>query len=180
MLLAALMGNATPELPPVYVGEVSTQFFKLFPEVDVRVRWQDCGEVNAEYQPWSHRVVLCNELRDLDPGAVRMIYAHELGHALIDQLDAPITGLAESAADEFAAWFFLREGWNADVLSLAGLFVGMSIDENPRDEHPGDRRRAFQLICLEGQSRGEHKYNPTCKQTNYERVNRVWSRLIAR
>ena len=178
-LLVLLMGSATPILPPVYMGDVSAAYAHALRGVDFTITWRRCGYVNAYYNPDTHRVTLCTELGEIDPGAARAIFVHELGHALIDQLHVPVTGLEEAAADEFAAWFFIRNGWNADLLALADLF-GTDPTDDPRDEHPSNARRRISLLCLEGQSRGEYLDAPACRQTSYERANRVWSKYLAR
>lgn len=177
-VLAFLVGFNSPEVKPLPdVDKVAMAFAGDFPKVEARTEWVECGEPNAFYVPAVRVVYLCTELVAWDPGVVRMIYAHELAHAVIDQLEAPITGLEELAADELALWMFLRNGWRDDVFAYAKVFIDMHHDENPMDEHPSDLRRAAQAMCLEMQSRGVGALTE-CRQTDWKRVDRVWSRLL--
>ncbi|HYR27642.1 MAG TPA: DUF4344 domain-containing metallopeptidase, partial [Thermoanaerobaculia bacterium] len=88
---------------------------------DIDVRVQECGEVNAFYDPNNKRMTLCYELFDhlmgsfasdeeLDEeeagskavAALVFMFYHELGHALIDVYNLPVTGREEDAVDQLA------------------------------------------------------------------------------
>ena len=141
----------------------------------------ECGESNAFYTASTDEVVLCYELvkDSLDKGkkharqeklgqdfvdgyflsAMRMTVLHELGHALIDQLDLPITGREESAADEFAAAIMLQ---HIDHTEASGDVEGMlmlggydMIDDihgrDPSllaDSHELGEQRYFNVLCV--------------------------------
>ncbi len=80
----------------------------------------ECNTVNAFYDPEKKELILCYELLEFikntyesrynNPDSLgtkigevlTFIYFHEIGHALIDNLDVPLTGKEEDAADYFA------------------------------------------------------------------------------
>lgn len=144
---------------------------------------QPCGEPNAFYSPDEKLIVLCYELVDLivrqtekakEPGsrkklpeesrellafgAVTFITLHEMGHALIDILDLPITGREEDVADqiatflslhdlkdeeehELAKWIVVGGSWYFRMLSQQGQFGGLA------DEHSLDEQRLYNVAC---------------------------------
>lgn len=85
---------------------------------------------------------------------VRFVVLHELGHALVDMLELPITGLEETAVDEFAAVAMLELLPDADpisVLEASDLFdvLAQAPEEADfYDEHALDQQRFFHLRCL--------------------------------
>ena len=80
----------------------------------------ECGRVNAFYNSEDRTVTICYELlsmmeefyRETVPddtlrgkkvgNALSYIFFHEIGHALIDMFDLPITAREEDASDYFA------------------------------------------------------------------------------
>jgi hypothetical protein len=85
-----------------------------------------CGRVNAFYERRSSRITMCLEMIELlarqtaaEPslaanansrkatfaGALFGIFFHELGHAIIDISDIPITGREEDVADQFSLFY---------------------------------------------------------------------------
>lgn len=83
---------------------------------------------------------------------------HEIGHMLVHQLNLPVLGREEDAADNMATWTLLRKntpeadqaladaayGW-----LLSGLAYNSEIDdEDLYGNHSLDRQRAFQIVCL--------------------------------
>ena len=88
---------------------------------DVTLRATECGEANAYYNPATKEVIMCYEFADylmklgIEEGQfsagqatrftmsnLQFVFLHELGHALIDIYDLPITGKEENVADQFA------------------------------------------------------------------------------
>lgn len=141
----------------------------------------ECGESNAFYSQPKTEVVLCYELVDdilskakktakeqkLDDafvsdyvyGALRFILLHELGHAMIDQLQLPITGREETAADEFAAVLLLQyldwgesRGGVESSLHYAGVYLAGGAGKHDvsefADEHEIGEQRYFNLLCI--------------------------------
>jgi hypothetical protein len=89
----------------------------------------ECGSPNAFYSKQHNSIVMCLDLfhhlaagigRDLGPvstpeeigqtisGAFAFVLLHELGHALIDQLNLPVLGREEDAADQISLFLVLR------------------------------------------------------------------------
>jgi hypothetical protein len=93
---------------------------------DVTVFMQDCGVVNAFYNPDQHSITMCTELTtsliqqflqagfepekaiELAVYTTVFVFFHEAGHMLVSELELPITGREEDVADQFAANVFLN------------------------------------------------------------------------
>jgi hypothetical protein len=87
--------------------------------------------------------------------ANQFVIAHEMGHALVNQLKLPITGKEEDAVDGFAAYLLTtdkRFGPMAPV-SAAALFDAIKTDDgklgrsNFADEHSLPQQRVYQFLC---------------------------------
>lgn len=147
---------------------------------------QPCGEPNAFYVREgsdARSIVICYELVDLivrqaekakGPdrrkklpeesrallafGAVTFVTLHEMGHALIDILDLPVTGREEDVADqiatflslhdlkdeeehEFALWTVVGGSWFFDMLS------GQRLHSHLAAEHSLDEQRLYNVAC---------------------------------
>lgn len=146
---------------------------------DVEVRLVECGEVNAFYDSNEKAVLLCYEVFDhfleiFSKGrtgastdasdeevagkavaALVFTFYHELGHALIDVYDLPVTGREEDAVDQLAT-VMLLETWDGEdsenaILSSAEWFdLDASEKENEpdmADEHSLDQQRYYNLVC---------------------------------
>ncbi len=141
---------------------------------DIYLKTKDCGEVNAFYDSDEHSVTVCFELMehfykvfrsvgesdqkayDKMFDAVRFAFLHEIGHALIDIYNLPITGNEEDAADRCSTFINLTElgedGVNA-VLAAADAFAieskGNAPDRrNLADEHLLQEQRFYNSLCL--------------------------------
>ena len=81
------------------------------------------------------------------------IFYHELGHAVIDQMQVPIFGQEEDAADALSILLIdaLYENDDAEVIAYdsASLFWAES-EEEPAfwDAHGPDEQRYFNTVCL--------------------------------
>ncbi len=81
---------------------------------------------------------------------------HEIGHALVDVLDLPITGKEEDAVDELSTLILLESYDNGDEVTIsAGDFFdieSLQMDEVSADdlfgEHSLDEQRFFNILCL--------------------------------
>jgi hypothetical protein len=105
------------------IEKVSPQL-KLPATIDVIA--QECGQVNAFYNPKKKSITICYEWMAYNAKAFTADYNtpedvknavvdttiftffHELGHGLIDLLELPILGREEDVVDEFAALTLLR------------------------------------------------------------------------
>jgi len=141
---------------------------------DIHLQTKDCGEVNAFYDSDEHSVTVCYELmehfykvfRSVGESdqkayvkmfdAVRFAFLHEIGHALIDIYNLPITGNEEDAADRCSTFINLTElgedGVNA-VLAAANAFAieskGNAPDKrNLADEHLLQEQRFYNSLCM--------------------------------
>ena len=142
---------------------------------DIVLRTKDCdGEVNAFYNPDDGSVTVCYELMehffkvfragginedeayDKMFDAVRFVFLHEIGHALIDQYKLPITANEEDAADRCSSYINLEElgpdGVKA-VIAAASAFqieskLGASREKNMADEHLLQEQRFYNSLCM--------------------------------
>jgi hypothetical protein len=87
--------------------------------------------------------------------ANQFILGHELGHAIIRQLNLPLTGLEEDSADGFATFFTVNDkdtGPNAAV-GAAVLFDAMGSKrpsltlEDFSSDHPVILQRVYNFLC---------------------------------
>jgi hypothetical protein len=182
---------------------------------DIFLRTKDCGEVNAFYDSNEQSVTVCYELMehfykvfrsdglsdqkayDKMFDAVRFAFLHEIGHALIDAYNLPITGNEEDAADRCSSFINLTELGEdgvAAVLAAADAFAIESKNVSPgkrnlADEHLLQEQRFYNSLCMLYGSDSEkyayileEGYLPKeravrCPQ-EYERTVQSWSELL--
>ena len=98
---------------------------------DVEIVVMECNVINAFYDPSTKQIIMCYELFDhisiifeeyykqdikspsdllnrANLDVIDWIFYHEMGHALIDIYQLPVTGLEENVADQFAAYVLLE------------------------------------------------------------------------
>jgi len=139
---------------------------------DIFLSFDECGEPNAFYDPEKKQITVCDEMvagfyeafrpdnkteEELDDAvgnATTFVFFHELGHALIDAYDLPVTGREEDAVDQLSV-LVLADGTDEGdraVLDAALSFAGESgaeLDETAfADEHSLDRQRFYNIVCL--------------------------------
>ncbi|MFT3763104.1 MAG: DUF4344 domain-containing metallopeptidase [Pseudoxanthomonas sp.] len=148
----------------------------------IRYVTAECRQPDAFYAPDSGEVVMCYETmkvlqergqqlaqeQGLDEGYprrylvanLRFILLHETGHALIQQLDIPVTGREEDAVDQLATTLMLRfagadesPGEVAANLRMASNWflvrsTGAYNLDAYADEHALGEQRYFNLQCL--------------------------------
>jgi hypothetical protein len=167
----------------------------LVMRTDISIRFQDCGEANAFYDPdpENRQVVMCYELitkmtedfeklnkSNLEAALSNAIYAsifvfyHELGHALIDVLQLPVVGKEEDAVDQFSAIILLNS--ETDELSQktilnAAAWFGIKPKIPAWDEHAPNDVRFYYLVCLVYGSNPE-EYEALTKILPQDRANR--------
>ncbi|WP_291480047.1 DUF4344 domain-containing metallopeptidase [Corynebacterium sp.] len=147
---------------------------------EVRVTAKECGEDNAFFDPETHSIELCYELvgseralftssgdasadngtddtdgtdRKLLASALATLY-HEAGHALIWELDLPVTGREEDVADQFAAYMLTTDaGSSEDLVTVAETYALTSAENTGledlafHDSHPLDEQRSVNFLC---------------------------------
>ena len=159
----------------------SSHLFELFAEGenqhfalpnDIGIILLECGSENAFYKPEAKSIVICYELfsrianafrdetdsyEDEELGSLTLqttlfIFYHELGHALIDVFNLPITGREEDAADQLSSLFFIEAG--EDIMALNGAYWFYLISSGKRttkkllaDEHSLDKQRYYNILC---------------------------------
>ncbi len=96
---------------------------------------------------------------DIDPvlaGHLAFTAYHELGHALVSELDLPVLGKEEDAVDRLAIWILTPDdpqvGPDALIGSMQSWFRSAEqtayADIAWWGEHSSDEQRAFQIACL--------------------------------
>lgn len=136
---------------------------------DVRIVHTECGIQNAYYSPDDKAVFLCWELLDLiasvmqDPSvppedveyaigsAWLFVVFHELGHALVDVYDLPITGREEDAVDDLATITLIDAGASDAAVAAAVFWIltddGQYGDAKFADEHSLNAQRFYGILC---------------------------------
>jgi hypothetical protein len=140
---------------------------------DVLIVIGEIGTANCFYLPDKHRIHVGYEMYDfilqqfsaIEPQkeAIRhtflcmdFIFNHEMGHCLVGELDLPITGREEDAADDMAAVSFAEHGgtYGPDVaFAAAQFFELMGRKANTKDlpfwdEHSLDKQRFFNILAI--------------------------------
>jgi len=138
---------------------------------DMDVTFDECGMINAFYAPSQAAITFCYELlqlltdvflpadgswtqeaQDQISGAIWFIMMHEVGHALVHQLDLPITGREEDVADQLAVWTLMETGDKGAQAALSGTLAiqpATAEFENAdfADEHSLGPQRLFNVLC---------------------------------
>lgn len=124
---------------------------------------------------------------------------HEVAHLLFDQLDMPILGREEDAADNMATWVLLNEGTPKAEKALADaaqgwILSGIAYDSGGDESdyaagHGLDKQRAYQIVCLMV-GMDETAYRPIANEYrmdrdrqdscywDYDTVNRSFEKLL--
>lgn len=175
LVLLLLTGyTAVPFPDPLRLGGIPAVM--IDGRVRVTTHWEECGALNAFYSPAKRSITLCTELLAAPPGFVRYVYAHELAHAVIIQLDIPFTGSHEAAADELAAVMFGLYGMADDIDEAGRYWMARGQDNPPWSDHPDDDWRGLRLRCL--------AYGAVSKNRDHEctemflRASSSWLRLL--
>jgi len=120
--------------------------------------------------------------------------AHEMGHGLINEMDMPVLGREEDAADSFAIVNALKMGstFSERVLEEAAKGLALSAKHDKKegnalafyDEHGLDPQRAYNIVCFMYGSNPE-KYKQLANNTKlpeerqkscvYDYKNAAWS-----
>ena len=181
---------------------------------DLPVRFTTCGIPNAFYDPNTGVVTMCYEIialagaffndpalsaeeqGDLILGAGVFFLLHEIGHALVHQLDLPITGREEDAVDGLATVILVEGGSEGDALAAVEHFDAMSrlvADSGEElafwDEHSLNEQRVYDIACLVYGSNPEAyasmvgpDYLPAERAqrcpAEFERKSRAWEQLL--
>lgn len=182
---------------------------------DLTIVGRECGAQNAWYSPEEHMIVMCYELSaqerqvftslpaqsetvdQLVLNSATATLVHELGHALISELQLATTGREEDVADQLAAYFLTSSPESAtslvataDVYDVFAKEV-TSIDQLPFfDEHSLDAQRAVNFRCYAYGAFPEqfqylvdsgalHTERAGLCQSEYEALKRGWEAQLA-
>lgn len=187
---------------------------------DINGVFRNCGEINAFYDPAKREVIVCYEListlydtaarnsnneaenSQFIIGATLFFFLHEVGHALVDQLELPITGKEEDAVDEIATLIMLSgddEGGGNDgaklVAAAAYQFRDMAATRQSMtdlvfwDEHSLDAQRMYGILCMiyganpnaNASMVGDHglpKARADQCPADYQKRKRAWEKLL--
>lgn len=181
---------------------------------DLYLSVNNCGVANAYYDPSSKEIIMCKELatlfeqgfakeyEDKDDAAqavedsTMFVFFHELGHALIDIYDLPVTGREEDAVDQLATLIVAdgSEEGAASVFNGAVAFTVLDDGEISESafwgEHSMGLQRFYNTICLlYGQDPQTHKdlvseeVLPQARAQRcpgeYQRIEKAWGTLLA-
>ncbi len=181
---------------------------------DILIGFEECGEPNAFYDPEQKRITVCDELtedlyeafranykdeqelEDVVGNATTFVFYHELGHALVDVFDLPVTGREEDAADQLSVMLLADGSDEGEQMVLDGARsfareTDEKLDELAfADEHSLDRQRFYNIICLlYGQN--EQKYASLVEdgslpegraarcRDEFTRADKAWDTLLA-
>jgi hypothetical protein len=113
---------------------------------EVAIIVTECGENNAFYNPENSTISICYEFlqhtmamqdEKLSPkekllNATAFTFLHEMGHALVDKLDLPITGKEENAVDELAMVLLMSD--TTDETYFAAIEGAVQFYQDALDE----------------------------------------------
>lgn len=158
------------ELSGLFEGIAETVHSTLVLPADLPTFIAECGEPNAYYH--QGEVVMCYEFIDLfvesslqftdDPAKVQQqafstaafFYLHEIGHALVDLLQIPITAREEDSVDTLATLILLGGGSEQALFSVIdnfGFMAGMVEGQGYLpfwDEHSLHSQRFYDIACM--------------------------------
>ena len=138
---------------------------------EVAIEIADCDEVNCYYSSEQQKITICYEFIDAAfamqddttlsdseklVNAVGFIFLHEMGHALVDKLNLPITGKEESAVDELAMLILMSDTTDATYFAAiegAMQFYRFSLQQNIKniafyDTHAPDMERYYDMLAI--------------------------------
>ncbi len=195
--------------------EIAAEMNKVFilPQ-DIYLSVNNCGVANAFYDPSAKEIVMCTELvklfeqgfakefedkeeaADAVDDSTMFVFFHELGHALIDIYDLPVTGREEDAVDQLATLIVAdgSEEGAASVFNGAIAFTVLDDGELTESafwgEHSMGLQRFYNTICmLYGQNPDAHKdmvkeeVLPQARAqrcpSEYQRIEKAWGTLLS-
>jgi hypothetical protein len=140
---------------------------------DIVVSAEDCDGPDAFYAAETHQLTICHQLvdeyydlfsrkvkdkaklEDAVRGAVASTFFHELGHALVDAWQLPITGKEEDAVDQLSTLVLIDRTEEGEQMALDGALsfkLYADLDKYEKkiywDEHSLDEQRFYDTICL--------------------------------
>jgi hypothetical protein len=182
---------------------------------DITLRTKDCDEINAFYDPKDASITVCYELMEhffklfKSTGkndkesynsmfdAIRFVFLHELGHALIDIHEIPIAGSEEDAADRLSTYICLEELGDEGARSAIAAAEAFEIESKNAggndlvfyDNHKLGQQRFYDIVCsLYGYNPDKYgnvvehgllpKERAVSCPSEYERLQTSWGKLL--
>jgi Putative metallopeptidase len=147
MTLAALIVNVPPA-----IAQAPAPQFTIGAGIEEAVKALDSVPQLKHLSPEEKK-----RLVEFVIGNTLFAMAHELGHGLINEMNIPVVGREEDAADSFAIVTALKLGsaYSESVLIEAGKGQVLSSKEDKKegnalafyDEHGLDLQRAYNIVC---------------------------------
>lgn len=157
----------------VFENSAKTLNWLLVLQKDFPIVFQECGTVNAFYNPQADGIIICNELlenfgqnfayfvkseSELDQAitdATYFILYHELGHGLIDIYNLNYSGREEDVVDQLSTVILVAAAGEAGARAAvtgANFFylTGAQNDVSGFpfwDEHALDQQRYYNILC---------------------------------
>jgi hypothetical protein len=148
MIVAALTINV-----PMATAQLTQQQSQLLSGIDKAVEAIDKSPRMKTMSPQAKR-----QLVEFVVGNTLFVMAHEMGHALINQMDMPVLGREEDAADSFAIVTALKMGSGLServlIEAAKGWVLASKRDKKKGnalafyDEHGLDLQRAYNAVCF--------------------------------
>jgi hypothetical protein len=148
MMIAALMVNT-----PTATAQTFEQKSRIRTGIDEAIQAVDHLPSMKKMSPQEKR-----ELVEFVVGKTLFVMAHEIGHVVINELDLPVLGREEDAADSFAIILALqlRSAFSERVLMEAakGWLLSSYRDKKAKTalafygEHGVDLQRAYHVVCM--------------------------------
>jgi zinc transporter ZupT len=139
------LGKAQAQPKPEDFERFKTRIDEAVREIGDHPRWRNISPKHRE------------ELAEFVSGNMLFVLLHELAHTAISELDLPVLGKEEDAADSFASLtlIHIKSAFSDRVLTSAakGWFMADRRDRaegEPQayyDEHGLNQQRAFQIVC---------------------------------
>jgi len=143
----------------------------LEPPLTLGLVMRSCGEANAYYDSEAKSIVYCyeelleaqatltNHTDQLSPKEAQLfatgwrdfVFFHELGHALIDQLEIPMLGREEDVADQISTYIWVHREDSEAILN--GTIYSFSAqdaevdEETLADTHSLNAQRYYNVMC---------------------------------
>lgn len=188
-IIAAAVAGLAASAPAANAQPTEQQRAQMASGIDEAVKAMDNVPRLKKLSPQARR-----QLVEFVIGNTLFVLAHEMGHGLINEMNMPVLGREEDAADSFAIVTALKMGskFSEQVLIEAakGLVLSAKRDKKEGnkpafyDEHGLDPQRAYTVVCYMVGSNPD-KYKQLAKDTKlpeerqksckYEWDNVAWS-----
>lgn len=169
----------------------------------------ECGRIDASYSPSKHAITLCVELADAfyknflaggrdDPTASKLTLdaltftlLHEMGHALVQELELGVTGGEEDAVDDLAALILIQNKKAEWAIAGTQALIELTKGQKPQffDEHSFSEQRLGNVLCMVlGSDPNKHMglldqipdlkpRAPKCPK-EYQQKDKAWTQLL--